>query len=108
MNTALWSQLIGSLLFPLVALFMLELGFGMLPLAGSHLAKLPRWFRQKYVFILFWPFKFFLKLAEKYGGKILTAAWRGLIIALKRLFAAAWRGVKIVAGRTRSRIRGTP
>jgi len=103
-----WSLLVGSILFPAVAFYMLELGFGMLPLAGSMLAKIPRWFREKYVFVLLWPFKKLWRLAGKGAKKTLAATWRGLIIVIKQLFTAAWRGVKIAFAALWSRISGTP
>lgn len=98
--------LVGSILFPAAAFYMLELGFGRLPLMGSYLAKVPRWFREKYVFLLLWPFKTLWGLMGKGAQKTLEAAWRGFVIVLKRLFAAAWRGVMIILAAVWSRLRG--
>ena len=104
MDTHLWSLILGSLLFPLVALLGLEWIAGRVPFFGKWLAAPFHWLRTKYIFVLMWPFKKLWTLISAGAKKTVAATWRGFIIVLKQLFAAAWRGAKIVW----SRIHRTP
>ncbi len=100
-------QIVGSLLFPYISLWMLEFMFGMLPIAGPLLAKIPHTLRGWYVYILLWPFKKLWVIVKKYAFKFALAVWRGLIRATKLLLPAIGRGLVRIGRAAHARIRGT-
>ncbi len=69
-------RVIGATIFPIVAFWILEIGFGTLPILGTPLANATKWLRKKYTGILFAIPTFFLKWTWKGAKAAMRALWR--------------------------------